>query len=50
MSLGQGSEATKVILCLYAKQPLHTGVRKGWHYHIILLVCMCNVRHLLREL
>ena len=49
MRQGLGSEATEAVFCLYAKKPLHTGVRKGCHYLIVCLpvsvnVCMCNMR------
>ena len=35
---GRGIEATEAVFCLYAKKPLHTGVRTGCHYFISLSV------------
>ena len=40
MRQGRGSEATEAVFCLYAKKPLHTGVRTGCHYFISLSVCL----------
>ena len=40
MRQGRGIEATEAVFCLYAKKPLHTGVRTGCHYLIGLSVCV----------
>ena len=40
MNQGRESEATEAVFCLWAKKPLHTGVRTGCHYLISLSVCV----------
>ena len=44
MRQSRGSE--EAVFCLWAKKPLHTGVRTGCHYLFCLsvCVCVCNIR------
>ena len=41
MRLGRESEATEAVFRLSAKKSIHTGVRTGFHYLVVLLVCVC---------
>ena len=51
MRKSRGSEAAEAVFCLWAKMPLHTGVRTGCHQLISLSVCLSVcVSYSLREM